>query len=229
MAVSSFVSTAFNRAITFASPFIAPPCTCRQPDEAAGVQRSRASVSAKSDFAHDVHRPQPSPTPRWWGSSSGEHSPRSAALTMSRSVTALQRQMYMTRSSRSMRGRWRCRAIFDRRDPEPRRGNQHHQIREPLAIEAFGPVGLGRDMPELVVEERHCAGLEEFMEGVDDELQRKDQQEDGGDLEEARQVDAPAVTRPCPGDERGARDAHDCADQGVALTMIQQKSRSSGE
>src|SRR5205814_8070855 len=102
IAVSSFINTAFSRATTWVSPFILVlPCLQagidRQLDDAAcdGAHASRASVSTNRDFAHDVQRPQPRPTPRLCARSSDERAPCSVALTMSRSVMALQRQMYM--------------------------------------------------------------------------------------------------------------------------------------
>src|SRR5213080_3596122 len=90
----------------------------------------------------------------------------------------------------SMRGGERTAAILEPHDGEPCGGDQHHRVGQPVAVFPFGAVGLGRDVPELVVEERNRARFEKFVEGIDDELRREEQQEDRRDLKEARQVDA---------------------------------------
>src|SRR5947207_6076363 len=106
-----------------------------------------------------------------------------------------------------MSSRRRDDAILKPRNAKPSGGNQHHQVSEPLPVEAFGTVRLGRYVPELVVDERHRAGLEEFVERVDDELQREDQQEYRRHLKKTREVDATPVTRPGPRKKRCAGDA----------------------
>src|SRR5271170_2626492 len=65
----------------------------------AGMRVIRASVSPSSVFAQDVQRPQPRPTPSPCARSCVERAPSSTARTISRSVIALQRQMYMDGAS----------------------------------------------------------------------------------------------------------------------------------
>ena len=66
-----------------------------------------------------------------------------------------------------------------------------------------GPYGFGRLVQRLAV--REDVGFGQLVEAVDQQLHDEDEQEDRGDLEEARRVDAIAVARPQPGDERRRR------------------------
>ena len=61
------------------------------------------------------------------------------------------------------------------------------------------------------------------MEAVDHELHDEHEQEDGRDLKEPREIDAVAVARPEPGDERGDERAGDGAADDVDGTDLEEQ------
>ena len=86
-------------------------------------------------------------------------------------------------------------------DRQPAERQRHEQVGEVVAVDAVGPVRLGGPVERFAVGQH--VGFGQLVEAVDQQLHDEDEQEDRGDLEEAREVDAMAVARPEEGDERG--------------------------
>ena len=78
---------------------------------------------------------------------------------------------------------------------EPGERGQDQQCAVDLRVGAFRPV-LRCDMPVGVVDARQRVRLGELVECVEDELQRKQREEDRRDLEEKAEIDAMPPARP---------------------------------
>ena len=104
---------------------------------------------------------------------------------------------------------------------QPAERQRDQEIGEVLAVDAVGAVGLGRPVERLAVGQH--VRFRELVEAVDQELDDEDEQEDRGDLEEAREVHAMAVARPQVRDERGDQRAADGAADDVHRLDLEQE------
>src|SRR5688572_14482212 len=89
----------------------------------------------------------------------------------------------------------------ERRKHEPAERQRQQRIAEDLPIAAVRTIRLGGPVQRFAIREEVRLG--QLVESVDKELHDEDRQENCSHLEEQRQVDAMAVARPQPRDERG--------------------------
>src|SRR5205807_10348460 len=94
-------------------------------------------------------------------------------------------------------------------DDEPAERQHDQEVSEILPVNAVGTVRLGRPVEGFAVGKD--VGFHQLVETVNYELHDENEQEYRRHLEEQREVDAMAIMRPEPRDERGEQRADDRA------------------